>query len=141
MSVYFAQRGNGPIKIGHSRSVKVRMSGLGAGVKLLGAIPGGRSEERAMHVQFAHLRLNPKGEWFAPADDLIEYIRTHGQDHTPDSELGVATAVRYSKSFVKELDRIAERISEPGKRFTRVEVLRMASYRGLEQLEAEKRKR
>lgn len=47
----------------------------------------------------------------------------------------VQLCVRYPESFTKRLDKIAEKLSEPGKRFTRVEVLRMASYRGLEAME------
>ncbi len=83
MSVYFAQRlRGGLIKIGHSRSVHLRMNSLSA--KLIGAVKGGRKEEKMFHERFAHLRV--RGEWFRSGDDLLSFIRTKAQDHSPDSK-------------------------------------------------------
>ncbi len=137
MSVYFAQRKtNGLIKIGWSRSVKVRMSAVRA--KVIGAVPGEREVELSLHKRFAHLRV--RGEWFKPDDELLVYIQSEAQGHEPDSE-SVQTAIRTPKSWLDRLDKIAERLSQPGMRVTRTEALRLATYRGIVELEAEGKKR
>ena len=56
-------------------------------------------------------------------------------------EQQIQTTIRFSESFISRLDKLAERMSEPGKRFTRIEVLRIVAHRGLEQVEAERKKR
>lgn len=56
-------------------------------------------------------------------------------------EQQIQTAIRFPKSFLERLDKIADRMSEPGMRVTRVEVLRLAAFRGVEQLEAERMKK
>ncbi len=134
MSVYFAQREE-LIKIGYSRNVPDRMVALKS--KLIGAIPGDRAVEAKLHERFSHLRAH--GEWFKAGEDLLAYIKHEAQNHKPDSETA-QTAIRFPESFIKRLDEIAERMSEPGKRFKRVEVLRLAVFRGAEQLEAERKK-
>lgn len=76
--VYFVQAGdeNGPVKIGHTRDLKARMSALANAsavpLVLLGTIQGGRQLEMALHRGFAHLRL--EGEWFQAEDDLFHMI-------------------------------------------------------------------
>jgi len=50
-------------------------------------------------------------------------------------------AVRLPESFLERADKLAERMSEPAMKITRTDVLRMAMFRGIEQLEAEKKKR
>lgn len=77
--VYFIQQGSGgPIKIGCSGNPVQRMAQLQTAqsepLSLLGHVVGDRADERAVHEQFSHLRLN--GEWFSPADDLLSFIRT-----------------------------------------------------------------
>jgi hypothetical protein len=47
-------------------------------------------------------------------------------------------AVRFSKAFLKHADLLAKRLSEPGRRVTRSEVIRMAAYRGIRALRADK---
>ena len=56
-------------------------------------------------------------------------------------EQTVQTAIRVPESWLTRLDKVAENMSQPGMRVTRTEVLRLAAYRGLEALEAEKKKR
>ena len=137
MSVYFAQRAaDGLIKIGCSRSVNVRMQNIRA--KLIGAVPGDRAIEVLFHKRFAHLRV--RGEWFKPGDDLLHYIRTEAQGHKPDTEM-MPTVIRHPKSWLLRMDRVAEWMSQPGLRITRVDVLRIAIHQGLDQLEAEGKKR
>lgn len=133
MSVYFAQRtSDGLIKIGWSRSVNVRMYAVKA--KVIGAIPGGRLVEKVVHDRFVHLREH--GEWFRPGEDLLDYIRNEAQGHKPDMEM-MPTVIRHPKSWLGRFDKIAERMSQPGLRVTRVGVLRLAIHQGLDQLEAE----
>jgi hypothetical protein len=132
MSVYFAER-EGLIKIGCSKSVKHRVLSLSA--KLLGSIPGGRREEKEAHSLFAHLRV--RGEWFSPGEDLLLYIKTHAQEHEPDSNGEVLFGVRLPKSWFRRLDDIAEHLSQPGMRVNRAEVARMSIVRGLNKMESE----
>lgn len=137
MSVYFAQRRKGGlIKIGWSRSVPLRIIALKA--KLLGSIKGERSTEKRIHKKFSHLQV--RGEWYSAADELLEYIRTEAQEHTPDSEM-IQTVVRLSKSFIKRLDKLAEQMSQPGLRVTRTGLLRYAVNVGVAKFEAELKKR
>ncbi len=51
------------------------------------------------------------------------------------------TAVRLSHETVERIDRLAERISQPGLTVTRSEALRLAILRGLDVLEAEQRRK
>jgi hypothetical protein len=53
----------------------------------------------------------------------------------------VQWAVRLPESFLERADKLAERMSEPAMKITRTDVLRMAMFRGIEQLETEKKKR
>lgn len=48
--------------------------------------------------------------------------------------------VRLSAKVLERVDKLAERMSTHGMRYTRAEILRIAMYRGVEQLEAEKKK-
>lgn len=78
MSVYFAQGvDGGAIKIGTSRNVPARLRQLESNyarpLVLLGTLPGGRSEEQAIHERFAHLRLG-RTEQFRPEADLMKFI-------------------------------------------------------------------
>lgn len=136
MSVYFARRDSDDlIKIGWSRSVKIRMASVQG--KVIGAIPGERDVEKIIHAQFDHLR--EEGEWFRPGDDLLEYIRTKAQSHKPDTEM-VQTAFKLEVSMLDRMDRLAEQMSQPGLELTRTDMARLALHRGLSVLEAERQK-
>lgn len=50
-------------------------------------------------------------------------------------------AMRVTDALLERSDKIAERMSEPGMRVTRTEVLRLALHRGIAVLEVEKKKR
>jgi hypothetical protein len=137
MSVYFAQRRRGGlIKIGWSRSVQYRLRVLKA--KLLGNIPGGRSAEKAVHKEFAHLRA--RGEWYRPADELMEYIRTQAQNDVPDAEIR-QTAIRLPEALLKRVDKLVAYKSKDSFPITRSKMLRAAMIRGLDALETEWKKR
>lgn len=65
--VYFIQQGQrGPIKIGFAANPVLRLGELQVSnpndLRIVGVLPGQRSDERAYHKQFAHLRI--RGEWF-----------------------------------------------------------------------------
>jgi len=75
--IYFIQQeGGGPIKIGHSRDIKLRLSKLQSGypykLTLLGYVRGGCYEEKRLHKVFRKHRLN--GEWFLPSRRVLTVI-------------------------------------------------------------------
>lgn len=77
--IYFAQAvGGGPIKIGHASNVAARIAQLEEHycqpLALLGTLPGGRPEEKAIHQRFAHLRFS-RTEQFRPDPDLLAFIK------------------------------------------------------------------
>ena len=50
-------------------------------------------------------------------------------------------AIRVPDSWLERIDKIAEQASRPGVRITRTGALRDALYRGIEAIEAERKKR
>lgn len=77
--VYFMHAPDaGLIKIGATSSLNSRLMALQNGspvpLVLIGLIDGGKSIERELHNQWAHLRAH--GEWFRVSAELIAYIRT-----------------------------------------------------------------
>lgn len=67
--VYYIRLGS-RIKIGTSTCVRKRIKTFNP-ESILGLEPGGISEERARHRQFAHLRT--RGEWFRAEPELVEF--------------------------------------------------------------------
>jgi hypothetical protein len=69
---------NGLIKIGTSRNLGDRMVCLRveykAPLKIISTIPGGLSEEKRLHLRFAHERV--EREWFTVSTRLLDYIKT-----------------------------------------------------------------
>lgn len=88
MAVYFIRAGeDGPVKIGHSASPKARLWQMQTAnherLFLIGQMPGGVSEERAIHSRFVACRLPPikrlngcreTGEWYAASPELLAFI-------------------------------------------------------------------
>lgn len=75
--VYFIQAGgDGPIKIGFSLSPATRLAQLQTSMpdrlRLLAQRTGSRADERDLHKAFQVHRI--RGEWFAPHQDLLDYI-------------------------------------------------------------------
>jgi hypothetical protein len=75
--LYFVQpAGGGPIKIGTTGNLEARLQQFNAifGVEwsVLGTMPGGRPEKRAIHRRFWHLALGC--EQFRPARELLEFL-------------------------------------------------------------------
>jgi len=76
--VYFVFASHhGPVKIGFSIDPMRRLAEIQRdwpeGLRLVGVVPGGFSEEQRLHKRFSHLRLH--GEWFRPDDELTTFIR------------------------------------------------------------------
>ncbi len=82
--VYFAER-DGFVKIGTSTDVRKRMTALASGgnfvegmtvgpLTLLAVIPGNRTNEQFFHRKFAHLRLDPKREWFLYDEEIRNFV-------------------------------------------------------------------
>lgn len=74
---YFLQAGaDGPIKIGSTRNLPVRLRTLcamsPAPLQLLGVMKGEHAEERC-HIQLGVFRLH--GEWFTPSRVVLDFIR------------------------------------------------------------------
>ena len=89
--VYFLRSEDGLIKIGRSRLPLARLGEIvrsnGHAIELMGAIPGGKVLESALHVSFAYLRIpsdpslgDGRTEWFSVDDALLSYIETNAQD-------------------------------------------------------------
>lgn len=102
------------------------------GTKLVGAVPGDRKTERALHESFAHLR--ERGEWFRAEKELLDYIRDKAQAHEPDTESTQIT-IRLPVDLLSRIDELSERLSKPGFAVPRVKALRLAIFKGLEALE------
>lgn len=76
--VYFLQADyGGPVKIGYTddlaRMIANLQSSRAESIVVLAVMDGGVSAERELHSRFAvhHIR----GEWYSPADDLMEFIK------------------------------------------------------------------
>lgn len=82
--MYFIRAGDkGPIKIGSSNTPLNRLRELQTGhsedLHLLGVILAGSSvEEKLLHKKFQYLRQ--RGEWFIPAEPLLEFIEMNAID-------------------------------------------------------------
>lgn len=50
-------------------------------------------------------------------------------------------SIRLDPTLLQRMDKIADRMSQPGMRVTRTEVFRLAAFKGVEQLESEQKKR
>jgi len=76
---YFLQAGDGgPIKIGSTRNLLVRLRSLTmmspVPLKLLGIMKGGKVEEFC-HARLAAFRVH--GEWFVQSEVVLDFIREH----------------------------------------------------------------
>lgn len=77
--VYFIQAGeNGPIKIGKSVDPQKRLAQLQTSserpLRILLTLVGDESRECAYHKLWAEHRI--RGEWFDPAPEIVEYVRS-----------------------------------------------------------------
>lgn len=79
--IYFIQQGDaGPIKIGRAWNPRLRRSELQVGSPLVCTllvsvvVQDDIEAEAELHRRFDHLHI--RGEWFTPAPDLLDYIRS-----------------------------------------------------------------
>lgn len=75
-TIYFVQMGKtGPIKIGKSRELRMRLDQLQTGsplqLQVLAEIQAPAELEMQLHAYFDEHRM--EGEWFAPAPEIIEF--------------------------------------------------------------------
>lgn len=83
MIYFLAAPTAGMVKIGYSYSMWERVEVIQAmspvRLNLIGAMPGDRTTEAALHLRFAHLRSH--GEWFRLDDDLDGFISLQSMIH------------------------------------------------------------
>ncbi len=93
--IYFVQsEEGGPIKIGTTECLAQRLPCLRTDcgkpdLRVLAVINGGRAEEQGLHKRFSRLRLD--GEWFEPANDLMEFISKNGRLWIPTKDIQLLT--------------------------------------------------
>jgi hypothetical protein len=75
--IYFIRAATGHIKIGTALNPTTRLADLQVGnpqpLELIGAVPGSRAQEKALHAEFAEHRSIR--EWFNPTPALLERIQ------------------------------------------------------------------
>ena len=80
--VYFVTDGQ-KIKIGNSKNVKKRVLQLQVAnskeLVLLGYVQGDEEKEKYLHKVFNQYRIRANGEWFEPAQELLDYINTNNE--------------------------------------------------------------
>lgn len=99
MTVYFAQKEDGLVKIGFTMGVVYerlrRISQvIGAGLTLIAMVDGGRSEEEQMHLKFRNDRV--RHEWFHPSDELMEFCFAHRPPNNHSGKLASGVPTRRS---------------------------------------------
>lgn len=78
MSVYFIQAGDdGPIKIGYTagdpeKRLRALQNASAVDLRLLATIEGDQKREVDLHIEFNE--HNIRGEWFAPAAPILEFV-------------------------------------------------------------------
>jgi hypothetical protein len=77
--IYFVQSiDGGPIKIGHTENLDVRLKQLqvhyARPLAVLATMAGDRAEEQAIHERFAHHRMG-RMEQFRPDPEILDFIR------------------------------------------------------------------
>lgn len=111
--VYFARReSGGPVKIGSTGDVRQRMVGLaaksGEPIIVLGCAPGGVDLERVLQARFSHLRITPAGEWFRPADDILEFAARFGAVGSAGCGVTVPCQIRPEPTPAQRLVRLLD---------------------------------
>lgn len=85
--IYFIQAKSGPVKIGHTVSIRARFNMLATGIyepiRLVAVIDGGRPREFEIHETFFQDHIY--GEWFSPKN-VIEYVEKIRGEHLPGFE-------------------------------------------------------
>lgn len=105
--VYFLQADDGPIKIGFTNDLRRRISLLQNGnhrrLHLRAVLPGDRAVEAAYHARFIGLRT--VGEWFRPADAVLDVI----------AEINATHGERLDRYVSPKARRVPHKITDPAK--------------------------
>ncbi len=109
--IYFIQSAaGGPIKIGTTKMVGVRLGSLRSSLKkpdlkVLAVMEGSYAKERALHRKFSD--LDTGAEWYSPGAKLRAFIEKHGQpwDGSSGSE---SVQVRIPLDLYAVLTKVAE---------------------------------
>lgn len=109
--IYFVQNmDTGRVKIGLSDDPVRRLGALqtanGSELRLLRTMPGDEQVEAELHARFQHLRQ--RGEWFAPDDELLEFVGAGWQRDDGLADLFVHTVdddgwLQYQGRVVREV--------------------------------------
>jgi hypothetical protein len=125
--IYFVQRANGDIKIGRTDDYLSRLTHLQSKhgkLVLLGLTDGSDGREWELHQQFAHLRIDPREEWFRPADDLFTFINANTHMDVPKEANRTMIRVSLATKIAIETF-ISEYAIKTGKRISLDDALRM----------------
>ncbi len=118
--IYFLQAKDGNIKIGFTEDYftrKYQLDRKHGGVKALGFIEGSRTEEQMLHKQFDACRITPRGEWFRPSADLLEYIKVSTTLELPAARVPQKASIQISDDTAKALYMIMGKLqSQTGKK-------------------------
>lgn len=114
--VYFVRRPtDGMVKIGTTQRLAFRLPQLesdeGCRLEVLGVTDGSYTTERALHRRFAELRRD--GEWFAPGDSLLAFIREGTEAWDREEHAPCVVAFRCSSSYKEHLLAVAEELERP----------------------------
>lgn len=135
--IYFVQSPDGgPVKIGHSTNIDVRIKQLrfqfGTPLVLLATMEGGRPEEQALHARFAAHRLGST-EQFRPVAEIMNFIGRPllvGVDPEAVEPMPVKSGhyqFRFTDEEVAQMDALARHLGKQmGIKLSRTDVLRMA---------------
>lgn len=119
--IYFIQTTceRGFIKIGTARNFRQRLDQLQRAspyrLKVVRTLPGGKTEERAIHERFAAAR--ERGEWFNATDELCAYIQATADQclggfptpEDPDADRTLTTARLTAYRAKQRMEKIEDR--------------------------------
>lgn len=117
--VYFISDGGKSIKIGFSTDVATRFGSIATmspvALSLIGAVPGTRPQEQALHRELAAFRLN--GEWFQDCQDVrrrIDEVLRDGLPALESSDSRHSVAVEVARELVDLIVEITgEHLTKP----------------------------
>ncbi|MFI5458973.1 MAG: GIY-YIG nuclease family protein [Isosphaerales bacterium] len=143
--IYFAQLTSGAIKIGTTKDVEARLSGLanhyGMELALLATMPGDRSVEAEIHERFTHLRIHARKEQFRPGPDLMAFIgRPLLVDPNPDvveavepARLAVVVTLKGSLKWKAWLDRLSDQFRTDNSKVIDMALVEFAKAHGFKE--------
>jgi hypothetical protein len=114
--IYFAKSAaRDQIKIGTTTCLRTRFGALEGTEKteldLLAVMDGNRPEEKELHLRFSHLRVS--GEWFRPADELLEFIAANGKEWAEEMDAARRTmaSLKGTSAYAEWLEGLIEHVN------------------------------